>query len=383
MKENFNFREAYERMAVIKNRMTEITDALEKDQEREALTEAEQAEWKQLERELTIVQSKVLANTVAIPVNAREDVADANKKIRECIAAGKRFEVKISRAVASDFGGNTSGYLDPATSTNPATVTLGDIVEPLIAKTILGAIGAPLLTGLSGNYMYPVVEAFAASINDEAAELGDTKIPLTKLYAKPERLGLAVPVTREALNETGNLLQTICTLYMPDALAELMNKIMFATEKVTGATNLVGPFVNLADDHKLTADSLTLKAVNQLKAVVLQSKVQGSQLCYVVNYNTLGVLETTPAWDGNCSKAICEDGKINGIPVFASPLVPENTIYFGDFKYAPQGIFGDISFIVDPYSQARKNAIDFVLNMDYAITTLREEAFAMLSFQGE
>jgi hypothetical protein len=36
-------------------------------------------------------------------------------------------------------------------------------------------------------------------------------------------------------------------------------------------------------------------------------------------------------------------------------------------------------FIVDPYSQARKNAIDFVLNTDYAISVLRQEAFSSLS----
>lgn len=52
---------------------------------------------------------------------------------------------------------------------------------------------------------------------------------------------------------------------------------------------------------------------------------------------------------------------------------------FGSFKYAPQGLFGEMSIIIDPYTLARKNSIDFVLNADYAITTLREEAFAMLS----
>ena len=39
------------------------------------------------------------------------------------------------------------------------------------------------------------------------------------------------------------------------------------------------------------------------------------------------------------------------------------------------GLFGQLSFIVDPYSQARKNAVDFVLNADYATKTLRPEAF--------
>jgi hypothetical protein len=46
------------------------------------------------------------------------------------------------------------------------------------------------------------------------------------------------------------------------------------------------------------------------------------------------------------------------------------------------GLFGDLNIIVDPYTQARKNAIDFVLNADYAISVLREEAFAMLSKAG-
>ena len=39
------------------------------------------------------------------------------------------------------------------------------------------------------------------------------------------------------------------------------------------------------------------------------------------------------------------------------------------------GLFGQMSFIVDPYSQSRKNAVDFVLNADYGTKTLRTEAF--------
>ena len=73
------------------------------------------------------------------------------------------------------------------------------------------------------------------------------------------------------------------------------------------------------------------------------------------------------------------NGKINGVPVFTSSYVAEGSVLFGSFKYAPQGLFGDINIIIDPYTQARKNAIDFVLNADYAITVLRQEAFAILA----
>ena len=38
-----------------------------------------------------------------------------------------------------------------------------------------------------------------------------------------------------------------------------------------------------------------------------------------------------------------------------------------------------MTFIVDPYSKSRENAIDFVLNANYAVSVLRQEAFAMLT----
>jgi hypothetical protein len=52
-------------------------------------------------------------------------------------------------------------------------------------------------------------------------------------------------------------------------------------------------------------------------------------------------------------------------------------IGLGDWRYQPMGLFGSIRFTVDPYSQARKDAVDFVLNCDYGTKTLREEAFIL------
>lgn len=382
-KERFNFREAYERVDAIKGRLNEMAQNLESDKEREAFTEAEEGERKQLFRELDILEMKIKANTPTIEVMQREDIAEANRQIRECLEKGQRFELKISRAVASSFKGNASGYADPAASTNPAALTTHDIVEPLYNKTVLSAIGAPLLTGLKGNHQWPVVEAFAASINDEGATLGDTKIPIGKLIAKPERIGIAVPITREALNETDDLLQVVATQYMPVAIATLMNKIMFSPTKVTGATNLVGPFLttNLKAGQKLqyTGEAPTLKDLVALKAAVLATNVQADGMCYVMNETTKALLEATPKWSGANVAIVDENGKINGVPVFTTNEVADGTVNFGVFKYAPQGLFGDMVFIVDPYSQARKNAIDFVLNVDYAVTVLRQEAFAVLT----
>lgn len=382
-KEKFNFREAYERIDAIKGRLNEMAQNLENDKERETLTDAEKGERKQLERELDILEMKIKANTESIAVVREEDIPYANAKVRECLNAGKRFELKISRAVAQSFGGNTSTYGSGLAGTNPSGLTTHDIVEPLYNKTILSAIGSPLLTGLKGNHQWPVVEAFHATINDEGAELGDTKIPLNKLIAKPERLGIAVPITREALNETDNLVQLVATQYMPVAIAELMNKIMFSQVKVNGATDLVGPFIpaNMKAENKLTytGDAPTLKQITSAKTAILKHNVKSEGLCYVMSEVTKGDLEATPKWQGANQAIVDDNGKINGVPVFCTNEVADGQIYVGAFKYAPQGLFGDMVFIVDPYSKARNNAIDCVLNVDYAISVLRQEAFAVLS----
>ncbi len=383
-KKRFNFRDAYERIEANKARLGEIVDKLEQDKEREDFTDAEKGEMKELVRENDILEMKIKANTQSIVVNAREDAEEANRKMRECLAQGKRFELKVSREASGDFGGNVSGYGDPTASTTPYGITMGDIVEPLYANNILSAIGSPLLTGLKGNYQWPVVETFEAQINDEGVALGDTKIPLSKLIAKPERIGVAVPITREALNETGDLLHTICTQYIPTAAAALMNKIMFSSTKVSNATNLVGPFVDVKASNKktYTTDAPTLADLLNLKGLVLGANIMPEGLCYVMTETTKAMLEGTPKWDGANAAIVDDNGKINGVPVFTSSYVSEGSVLFGSFKYAPQGLFGDINIVIDPYTQARKNAIDFVLNADYAITVLRKEAFAILTKAG-
>lgn len=380
-KTKFNFREAYERIDSVKARLAEMADNLENDKSRESFTPAEEGERKQLYRELDILEMKIKANTPTIEVAKREDVAEANRQMRECLEQGKRFELKISRAVSSSFGGNASGYGDPATSLNPGPVSVHDIVEPLYNRTILSAIGSPLLTGLKGNHAWPVVETFEATVNDEGVALGDTKIPTSKLIAKPERIGVAVPITREALTETDDLLQLVCTQYMPVAVACLMNKIMFSKTKVAGATNLVGPYVSLkaANKKEYAGEAPTLKELLSLKAAVLSANIIPEGLCYVMTETTKALLESSPKWEGSNEAVIDVNGKINGVPVFTTNYVAEGDVDFGAFKYAPQGIFGEMSIIIDPYTQARKNAVDFVLNVDYAITVLRQEAFAALS----
>ena len=67
-KKEFKMREALERIDVIKGRLNEMAENLESDKQREDFTDAEKAEQRELMRELTILQSKVMANTPTVEV---------------------------------------------------------------------------------------------------------------------------------------------------------------------------------------------------------------------------------------------------------------------------------------------------------------------------
>lgn len=391
-KKAFDFRAAYDRLEAIGKRREELAEGLEKDKERESYTDAEKAEIRSLEREQQILDMKIKANTAFLGTVREDTVQDMNQKMREAISNNQRFEMTIARSMIKRdaFGGNTSGYAATGlTGTNPFSITTGQIVEPLWANTILQTLGQPLLTGLKGNYQWPVVEAFEATINDEGVALGDSKIPLSKLIARPERVGIAVPITRETINETDGLIQTVATEYIPKSIAALINKVEFSTTKLkkyengkvtaNDATNLVGPFVGVKTATTYTGDAPSLKDILALKSAVLSKNIMPEGLAYVMTETTKGLLESTPKWQGSNQAIVDENGKINGVPVFTTSYAQEGAVYFGAFKYAPMGLFGDMNIIVDPYSQARKNAIDFVLNVDFAITVLRQEAFAILT----
>lgn len=146
---------------------------------------------------------------------------------------------------------------------------------------------------------------------------------------------------------------------------------------MTNATSLAGPFVGIEDkDVVILSAEPTFKELNKVKAKVLSTGIDGEHLCWVMTQDMKATLEATPKF-ANGSTAVCEGDKVCGLPVFCSNYVGNGYVGLGDWRYQPLGMFGAISLIVDPYSKARSNSVDFVINVDFATTTLRKEAFVL------
>ena len=403
------------------DRITAIADACEKEQRER--NEAENAEFEALTRENQMLQMKMQAATAE---HLRENPSaqdDAIKIIRENAASGQRTEIMFLRdmMMVQDVA---KGAIVP--------LNIQDILKPLQEGFILDKVGLPMPTGLAGDFVWPMYEMVEAELAGEGAELSDTKIPFSKMTAAPERIGIAIPVSNQSLNQTQGLLATIVQEVMPLAIRLLLNKIVCGINKVNNATNLVGPFVGLKDNPVLLSAVPTFKELNaEMKAAVLETGIDGTNLCWVMTKSMEAILEGTPINEKGVFLPMIQNGMLCGLPVYTSNVIRdvkisyqkyngtswakaedfvpgqntakytvtsasavadlkgmasgdyvkivEGTEYIGlgDWRYQPMGLFGSLRFIVDPYSKARKDCVDFVLNADYATKTLRPEAFKL------
>lgn len=417
-KKKLNVRELVNKYQANCDRIGEIAETCEKEQRER--TEAEDKEFAALTRENQLLQMKM---QVATAEHLRENpnaAADAVKVIRENAARGQKSEIIFVRdlMMVSDI---TSGAIIP--------LNVQEIIKPLTEGFILDKVGLPMPTGLSGDFVWPMYEMVEAQIAGEGVALSDTKIPFSKMTAAPERVGIAIPVTNQSLNQSDGVLEMIVREIMPRAIRLLLNKVLFSTKKVNGATNLVGPFVGKVDTAVALSATPTFKELNvDMKAKLLETGIDGEHLCWIMTKSLAATLEGTPISEKGIFMPMLQNGMLCGLPVYTTNVIRDvaktykkwsgsawadytltkndtikgqvakaselpttgNTsgdiyliaditeyIGLGDWRYQPMGLFGTLRFIVDPYSQARKDSVDFVLNTDYGTKTLRTEAFML------
>lgn len=445
-KKDVNVRELVNKYQTNCDRISEIADLCEKEQRER--NEVETKEYESLARENQLLSMRMQTATVDYLRENPNAQMDAEKIIRENVSNGRKTEITLVRE--GEFAGL---MVSDATSGGIIPINLQDFIMPLTEGFILDKVGLPMPTGLAGDFVWPVYDMADATIAGEGVALSDSKIELSKLTASPERVGIAIPVTNQSINQSAGLIETLVKQVMPQSVAQLLNKIVFGLTKSTGASNLIGPFAHIlakgganptAEDQRY-ADLISIKETPsfsdlnvKIKAKVLETGIEGNHLCWVMTKSMLAVLEGTPINSSGIHVPMVQDGMLCGLPIYTSNVMRRTVVTYkkatvsgdtttwaacdkpataagihfsivvtpngeadalaalsatnnkvaeiktvtefiglGDWGYQPMGLFNSIRFIVDPYSQARKDAVDFVLNADYATKTLRPDAFLL------
>ena len=158
-------------------------------------------------------------------------------------------------------------------------------------------------------------------------------------------------------------------------VARTLNKWMFSGTALSGARN--GVFVKTKPDVECT-NALTFADIVSLESTVMDAGVDVTDgtAAYVCTPKVYGALKSTPKAAG-AAEMICQNGMVNGYPVLVTNYMDADSIGFGVFSNAAIGQFGDMDLVIDPYTGAKSNIVNFVLNTDYDIVVARPEAFAI------
>ena len=322
MKKNtINVRELVQKYQANCDRITEIADACET--EKRERSEAENVEFEALTRENQLIGMRIQAVAAE---NIRENAPgkDMDTQVRELLYAGKTATIRLMR----DVSPQTTAAL---ANTGIIPTVQQEMLKPLRAGLIWDKVGINIRTGLVGVLRWPTHSKAVAAWKDEAAELTDSSINFNKLEMTGDRLGIAIPVTKEELDNSVGIVEGVIREEMPLAIADAINAALF------DPSNAKSPFYGAGTSGKaakvtITPAAPTRKQLLEMKAAVLGSGIRPVAPCWVMSEAMKVILEDTKV-DAGSGRFVCENDHILGYPVFTTPVIGNAQIGFGDFSY--------------------------------------------------
>jgi len=331
--------------------------------------EALEAEFANLKREYEMETAMAKA--------AKREVADksANQMMREAIQAVRthqsdgdfRLMRDSQNVIVSGKIGTDKNNMEVA----GIPLTIKDLINPLEMGTIYGQLGLQVATGVRGNIQWPCLDTMAeVTVGGELDDAGEKTLDFSKITATPVKLGISIAVSNEAINDEAFDLVGTITTQMNKAVGRVLNQRVLALTAPSAKAGFVGPLVSKKQTTTYTKAGATYKDIKAIKGLVLKTGAQMSGFCYIMDAAMYSTLEATPR-DAGSGRFIIEGGKIDGDQVFITNLAAyAGKIVAGCFGYEALNQHGETHFIVDPYTQAKKNVTVFTLNGDWSLTCL-------------
>lgn len=331
------------------------------------------------------IDTEEIDNNPQEPVGRTREVEPAPafnsnfKQMEERFLLGEAFASAVKKALSANTPidvpeERAAAALNGAEASNLAPVTIGELIGPIEKGTVLDKVGAKIQYGLNGEWQYPVVNYAEATIAGESAKVADSTIDLDSVKPTPKTVGIVVPVSGLAMAKGGDYLRNVVMTELQKSITRALNKwLLQPSQVVSGVT---GPFV--APTYVDAAGAYTYAKIQALRGGVDKNiGTPDNTAAFVMSNATAAILRSTLR--GNGDRMILEGNSIDGIPVFISEYVGDNTIEFGYFSYALVGQFGSMNIIIDPYTLASNHEYRFILNSLFDIKAARAEAFGKMT----
>lgn len=327
-----------EKRALAQEKMKNMLDLVEK--EERALTEEEQAEFDNIEKQVRELAESVERFKSGRELEKEEDVKEDEKETEERAINNEEVETR-------SFANHIRNIVEKRSDNNLVSGSNGAIIPTTIAQKIISKVYdvSPILEkatkyNTKGDLEIPVYGAdgsndinmaYATEFTDLESNIGKfTSVSLTGFLA-----GALTKLSNSLINNTDiDLVNKVIEL-MADTILRFMEKelLIGTTSKVTGCSGITEG-ITTAASTVFTADEL-IKLKNSIKKVYRKNSI------WIMSNETLTAIEllkdTTGRYLFTEDLTGEYDGKILGYPVYVSDNMPEIAasavpILFGDFS---------------------------------------------------
>ena len=302
------------------------------------------------------------------------------------------FERECSIAIADKLGREARGFFVPhevqsrtMDATSGAAVIgtdhlAGSFIDNLRAQSVVGAAGATILSGLTGNVDIPKKTgsaAFGWLDDDDDASLTDAA--LGSIAMSPKTIAGGVAMSRRLLKQSSPAIEQMIQsdLALGAALA-----IDIAALQGSGAANQPRGVVNVAGvNTQAVADAGGVPTWAELvgfeTAVASDEALQGA-LRYITTSAVRGGMKVA-AKDAGSGLFLLDGGVANGYPLSVSNQLTAKRIIFGNFADVLIGMWGVLDLMPDTAAKAASGGLVLRAFQDIDIAVRHAESFCINS----
>lgn len=240
-----------------------------------------------------------------------------------------------------------------------------NILEPLRNRMVLAQAGATYLTGLVGNVSIPTYTGSNVGWKGELVDAEDGKGTFDSIEFSPKRLTAYIDVSKQFLAQDSVGAEEMLYRDIVNAIADKLEATILGAGK--GDANTPEGIFNGA-----AAATVDFANMVEMEKALEEAKLFGDYKFIASPAAKAKLKTTTISGQKSDLRMLMEGNEVNGYEVLTTGNCAG--LAFGKWDELVIAQWGSLDIIIDPYTQAKKNAVRIVVNAFFDAKPRRTEA---------
>lgn len=354
----------------IQDRMAEMNEKAFN--EKREFTAEEKTEWAKLSQEAEWVREQIKDMATVSELAKIREHEDKNAKLRELLKDnGQKREILLWPA--------TEGSTSNITASGAINLSIHELI-PTLHEGLDLPDTLRVVTGVTGNEIWPVnTDDVEMEEVGEVTALNDQVVNFANITPSQKRVGLKVPVSNMAIDDTAFDLMAFVQTKFTLALRKYLAKKVYSQAAWTGNK---GPFSGLTPKGTINLGNNAYKSILKAVAEFSDKGFYEGNVTLIMDRATEAELKATPKIAGAAGGFVIENGLCAGYPYVLTHYIntelsgnnlvatATKSIGIGYFEWFALQQHGDVRFVIDPITLADKNVTRLILNTAWSMTDL-------------